>query len=169
MQIQPRNHTCNNSWSLGHLHQVEHCTVWSNSCSLRIQVFVLPNARRQLPDNSGVQDQVVDEALITCSTTKRVNLSVRVCSGSICYLLTPSHSSDSGEMSSMRDRKFCKNCVLLSESCRRLQYSLRRQKHTWVLFFHRGVRSVKTMRWSPWSQKHMSWWFKGAGQQRLHI
>lgn len=39
-------------------------------------------------------------------------------------LLTHSHSSDSGEMSSMSERKFCKNWVLLPERCRRLQYSL---------------------------------------------
>lgn len=39
-----------------------------------------------------------------------------------------SHSSDSGEMSSMSERKLCRNCVLLSERCRRLQYSLGRRR-----------------------------------------
>lgn len=39
-------------------------------------------------------------------------------------LAAHSHSSDSGEMSSMSERKLCRNCVLLSERCSRLQYSL---------------------------------------------
>lgn len=42
-------------------------------------------------------------------------------------LAAHSHSSDSGEMSSMSERKLCRNCVLLSERCRRLQYSLGRR------------------------------------------
>ena len=31
----------------------------------RIQIFVLPNTRGQLPDNPRIQNQVVDEALVT--------------------------------------------------------------------------------------------------------
>lgn len=33
---------------------------------LRIQVLVLPNTRGQLPNDPRIQNQVVDEALVTC-------------------------------------------------------------------------------------------------------
>lgn len=51
-------------------------------------------------------------------------------------LLRYSHSSDSGEMSNIRERKFCKNWVLLSDRCRRLQYSLEKQRSELIRLFH---------------------------------
>lgn len=36
----------------------------------RIQVLVLPNTRGQLPDNPGIQNQVMDEALVTWEKNK---------------------------------------------------------------------------------------------------
>lgn len=36
--------------------------------NLRIQVLVLPDAGGELPNDARVQNQVVDEALVTCGT-----------------------------------------------------------------------------------------------------
>jgi len=43
-----------------------------------------------------------------------------------CWCCSPvySQSSVSGEISTIRDRKLARNCVLFSANCRRLQYSL---------------------------------------------
>lgn len=47
---------------------------WTVCVNSRIQVLVLPNPRGQLPDNPGIQNQVVDEALVTWGTKQ------------VCYL-----------------------------------------------------------------------------------
>ena len=54
-----------------------------------------------------------------------------------------------------------------------IPYGDRRQINKNFLFTNRQRKSdmkrVREKSQSPWCQKHMSRWFKGAGQQRLHI
>lgn len=91
MQIQTGSHTCNNLANsvliqipptqlmyakypcFPLVDSVCKCCI-KQQVSSRIQVFVLPNPRGQLPDNPRIQNQVVDEALVTWGTKQ------------VCYL-----------------------------------------------------------------------------------
>lgn len=56
-------------------------------------------------------------------------------------------------MSSMSERKFCKNCVLLSERCRRLQYSLEKQRSESIITNRHKVINKATKKMAVTSEQ----------------
>lgn len=131
MRIRTGSHTCNNSPS------ATHC-VHGIVCLLLLKLISTHEVKSLFFQTRDASCPMMRESKIRLwmrlwspAAQKQSGPHCDACApvrGSGTRLHVHSHSSDSGEISSMSERKLCRNWVLLSERCRRLQYSLGRRR-----------------------------------------